>query len=99
MYLRKPQLVYVGNVTARAMHTEELVARDLVNNIAYGVRWHDATTVLKELGCSLFLEMPPGHILSDLAKENLKGIDAVPVESGVLTRVLRLTQQEERERD
>jgi hypothetical protein len=29
----------------------------------------------------------------------LKGIDAVPVEAGVLTRVLRLTQQEERERD
>jgi malonate decarboxylase epsilon subunit len=99
MHLKAPKLVYVGNVTARAMHTKELIARDLVNNIAYGVRWHDATTVLKELGCNLFLEMPPGHILSDLAKENLKGIDAVPVESGVLTRVLRLTQQEERERD
>jgi len=94
MYLRKPQLVYVGNVTARAMHTEELVARDLVNNIAYGVRWHDATTVLKELGCSLFLEMPPGHILSDLAKENLPGVHAVPVEARVLARVLRLAQQD-----
>jgi malonate decarboxylase epsilon subunit len=94
MYLRKPQLVYVGNVTARAMHTKELVARDLVNNIAYGVRWHDATTVLKELGCSLFLEMPPGRILSDLAKENLPGVHAVPVEARVLTRVLRLAQQD-----
>jgi malonate decarboxylase epsilon subunit len=94
MDLRKPQLVYVGNVTARAMHTKELVARDLVNNIAYGVRWHDATTVLKELGCSLFLEMPPGHILSDLANENLPGVHAVPVEARVLTRVLRLAQQD-----
>src|SRR6202453_1562197 len=94
MYLRKPQLVYVGNLTARAMHTKELVAHDLVNNIAHGVRWHDATTVLKELGCSLFLEMPPGHILSDLAKENLPGVHAVPVEARVLTRVLRLAQQD-----
>jgi malonate decarboxylase epsilon subunit len=94
MYLRKPQLVYVGNVTARAMRTKELIAHDLVNNIAYGVRWHDATTVLKELGCSLFLEMPPGHILSDLAKENLPGVHAVPVEACVLTRVLRLAQQD-----
>jgi malonate decarboxylase epsilon subunit len=93
MDLKTPQLTYVGNVTARAMRTKELVARDLVNNIAHGVRWHDATTVLKELGCNLFLEMPPGHILSDLAKENLRGIDAVPVEAGVLTRVLRLAQQ------
>jgi malonate decarboxylase epsilon subunit len=99
MHLKAPKLIYVGNVTARAMRTKERIARDLANNIAHGVRWHDATTVLKELGCNLFLEMPPGHILSDLAKENLKGIDAVPVEAGVLTRVLRLTQQEERERD
>jgi malonate decarboxylase epsilon subunit len=99
MHLKAPKLIYVGNVTARPMRTKELIARDLANNIAHGVRWHDATTVLKELGCNLFLEMPPGHILSDLAKENLKGIDAAPVEAGVLTRVLRLTQQEERERD
>ena len=99
MHLKAPKLIYVGNVTARPMRTKELIAHDLANNIAHGVRWHDATTVLKELGCNLFLEMPPGHILSDLAKENLKGIDAVPVEAGVLTRVLRLTQQEERERD
>jgi malonate decarboxylase epsilon subunit len=94
IHLKTPQLAYVGNVTARAIRTKELVARDLVNNIAHGVRWHDATTVLKELGCNLFLEMPPGHILSDLAKENLRGIDAVPVEADVLTRVLRLAQQE-----
>jgi malonate decarboxylase epsilon subunit len=99
MHLKAPKLIYVGNVTARPMRTKELIARDLANNIAHGVRWHDATTVLKELGCNLFLEMPPGHILSHLAKENLKGIDAVPVEAGALTRVLRLTQQQERERD
>ena len=61
MYLRKPQLVYVGNVTARHAY-QELVAHDLVNNVAYGVRWHDAT---QYLGTQLqsFLEMPPGHIL------------------------------------
>jgi malonate decarboxylase epsilon subunit len=75
------------------MGTKELVAHDLVNNIAHVVRWHDATTVVEELGYSLFLEMPPGHIPSDLAKENLQGIDAVPVDAGVPTRVLRLAQQ------
>src|SRR5271170_1948386 len=99
MHLKAPEVSYVGNVTDRPMRTKELIARDLANNIAHGLHCHDTTRVLKELGCNLFLEMPPGHILSDLAKENLKGIDAVPVEAGVLTRVLRLTQQEERERD
>ena len=90
--LTTPRITYVGNVNARAMRTKEAVARDLVNNIAHGVRWYDATTILKELGCDLFLEMPPGHTLSDLAKENLTGINSLPVEASVLPRVLRLAQ-------
>jgi malonate decarboxylase epsilon subunit len=92
--LTTPHMIYVGNVNARAMRTKELVARDLVNNIAHGVRWHDATTLLKELGCDLFLEMPPGHTLSDLAKENLPGINSVPVEASVLPSILRLIQMQ-----
>jgi malonate decarboxylase epsilon subunit len=93
--LTTPRMTYVGNVNARAMSTKEMIARDLVNNIAHGVRWHDATTVLKELGCNLFLEMPPGHTLSDLAEENLPGINSVPVEASILPKVLRLVHQEE----
>jgi malonate decarboxylase epsilon subunit len=92
--LRKPTLTYIGNVNARAMRTPELIASDLANNIAHGVRWHDATTVVRELGCNLFLEMPPGHVLSDLAQENLPGVNALPVERDILPRVLRLARQE-----
>jgi len=61
MKLEQPRLIYVGNVKARALRTATAVAEDLASNIAHAVRWHDATTVLKELGCRLFLEMPPGH--------------------------------------
>ena len=92
--LGTPQVTYVGNVNARPMRTAELVARDVVNNIAHGVRWYDATTVLKELGCALFLEMPPGHVLSDLANESLPGVRAVPIEATVLPRILRLVREE-----
>jgi malonate decarboxylase epsilon subunit len=95
MSLSPPQVVYVGNVNGRPLRTKELVANDLVNNIAHGVRWNDATTVLQELGCNLFLEMPPGHTLSDLAGQNLRGVHSIPVEASVLPRVLRLAQQEE----
>ena len=91
--LTTPRMTYIGNVNGRAMRTKEMVARDLVTNIAHGVRWHDATTVLKESGCNIFLEMAPGHTLSDLAEENLPGIRSVPVEANVLTRVLRLAHQ------
>lgn len=89
-----PQVIYVGNVNARPLRTAELVMRDVVNNIAHGVRWYDATTVLKELGCALFLEMPPGRVLTDLANESLSDVRAVPVEASVLPKVLRLVQEE-----
>jgi malonate decarboxylase epsilon subunit len=92
--LRTPQMTYVGNVNARAMRTADCVANDLANNIAHSVHWHDATVVARELGCDLFLEMPPGHILSDLAKENLSAVSALAVESDVLSRVLRVAHQE-----
>ncbi len=95
MSLSPPQVVYVGNVNGRPLRTKELVANDLVNNIAHGVRWNDATTVLQELGCKLFLEMPPGHTLSDLARQNLRGVHSIPVEASVLPRILRVAQQEE----
>jgi malonate decarboxylase epsilon subunit len=92
--LREPGLTYIGNVNARAMRTPELIASDLANNVAHGVRWHDATTVAKELGCNLFLEMPPGHVLSDLAKDNLPGVNALAVEKHILPRLLRFARQE-----
>jgi malonate decarboxylase epsilon subunit len=90
----QPQIPYVGNVTARALRTATLVASDLANNVAHIVRWHDATTVARELGCNLFLEMPPGHILSDLATENLPGVTALAVEKDVLSRVMRFARRE-----
>jgi malonate decarboxylase epsilon subunit len=70
MTLEQPRLIYVGNVKARALRVAAAVVEDLASNIAHPVRWHDATTVLEELGCRLFLEMPPGHVLSDLARES-----------------------------
>jgi malonate decarboxylase epsilon subunit len=88
--LRTPAVTYVGNVNARALRTKELVANDLANNIAHGVRWHDATTVLKELGCQLFLEMPPGHTLSDLAQTNLTDVVSIPVGPDTLAKTFRL---------
>jgi malonate decarboxylase epsilon subunit len=92
MSLRTPAAIYVGNINARALRTKELVANDLANNIIHGVRWHDASTVLKELGCSLFLEMPPGHGLTDLAQANLSDVKSIPVEQGSLPKISRLAR-------
>jgi malonate decarboxylase epsilon subunit len=95
IHLQEPKMVYVGNVTGRALRSAEAISEDLATNIAHGVRWYDATTVLEELGCRLFLEMPPGHVLSELAEQNLSGVNSVPVDSAVLPGILRLAHQEE----
>ena len=92
MQIRDPQFVYVSNVKARAIRSAVGIATDLADNIAYGVRWHDATSVAQELGCQLFLEMPPGHALSDLVRENLSEVEAYPVVSGSIDRLLKRAQ-------
>src|SRR3984957_12570750 len=90
--VKDPMPIYLANVNARAVRTAQGVAKDLADNIAHGVRWHDATTVACELGCELFLEVPPGHTLSDLARENLQGIQAHAITSGTFDRLLKLAR-------
>ena len=79
IHLQKPKLIYVGNIAGRALRSAEAISQDLANNIAHGVRRHDATTVLAELGCRLFLEMPPGHVLSELGREAFPDVRTLAV--------------------
>ena len=90
--VKDPKPIYLANVNARAVRSAQGVARDLADNIAHGVRWHDATNVAQELGCELFLEVPPGHTLSDLARENLPGAQAHPITPGTLERLVNLAR-------
>ena len=90
--VKDPKTIYLANVNARAVRTAQGIAKDLADNIAHGVRWHDATTVACELGCELFLEVPPGHTLSDLAKENLSGIQAHAINPEKFDKLLNLAR-------
>ena len=86
--VKDPKPIYLANVNARAVRTAQGVAKDLADNIAHGVRWHDATSVACELGCELFLEVPPGQALCDLARQNLPGIQAYAITSATFDRLL-----------
>jgi malonate decarboxylase epsilon subunit len=90
MQLSDPKVPYIANVSARAVRTAQGVAKDLADNIAHGVRWHEATIVAHELGCDLFLEMPPGHTLRDLTQENIPNTSAYSVTSDNFDYVLKL---------
>ena len=55
-----PAVPYLSNVGGRALRDPEEIRDDLAQSVEWPVRWHDATTLLFELGVRLFVELPPG---------------------------------------
>jgi malonate decarboxylase epsilon subunit len=90
MHLQSPNYVYVGNVSARTLRTSDAISEDLASNVAHGVRWYDSVTVLEELGCDLFLEMPPDHVLTQLAKEAVPSVQALALGETSLRHALQV---------
>jgi malonate decarboxylase epsilon subunit len=93
MPLQSPNYIYVGNVNARALRTPDAIAEDLASNVARSVRWYDSVTVLEELGCHLFIEMTPGHVLTQLAKETVPSVQALALGETSLKHALHVVAQ------
>jgi malonate decarboxylase epsilon subunit len=87
--LKSPRMLYIGNVTARALRNPEDIAADLANNIAHGVRWYESMIVLQELGCTLFIETPPGHVLTNLSKQSVPDVKSIALEDTSLSYVVQ----------
>lgn len=65
-----PRGVYVDNRGGRPLHTGDAIRADLATNMRYTVRWFDALTVMVESGANVFVEAPPGQVLTDIAREH-----------------------------
>ncbi len=78
--VRAPRAAYVSNTRARVAREAREVAEDLIENVSHTVRWHDSVTLLFELGCRVFLETPPGAVLSKLVKDSFPEARAVALE-------------------
>jgi len=92
--LEPPRIPYVDDRGGRARRTADAIRVDLATNLAHPVRWHDATCVLYELGAKIFVEMPPGRALSDLAREAFPDVHTFAVEGqapAAIARALRRT--------
>ena len=74
-----PTVPYVSNVGGRALRGPEEIRHDLARSVEGPVRWHDATTLLFELGVRLFVELPPGDVLARLAADAFPEARAVAV--------------------
>jgi malonate decarboxylase epsilon subunit len=92
--MHDPQRPYVSNHRARVVHDWEGVREDLIQNVANPVRWHDSVTMLHELGVRLFIEPPPGQVLTRLAKQAFTEARATGVEDVRLDSVVLLAKRE-----
>jgi malonate decarboxylase epsilon subunit len=86
--IKTPKAIYISNRRARALRDPDSIREDLATNIAYPVRWHDATTVAYERGIRFFIEFPPGHTLTDLASTAFPearsiALSQMPIDSAV----------------
>jgi malonate decarboxylase epsilon subunit len=88
--LRPPMCVYVGNRGGRALRDPASVRNDLVTNVAHLVRWHDATALMFELGARLFVELPPGRVLTNLASSSFPDARAVACAANRIEAIVQL---------
>lgn len=74
---RTPSSGYIGNRGGRALHTAEAIRDDLATNMRFTVRWFDALTVMIEMGAKVFVEAPPGQVLTDIVREQYPDVAAI----------------------
>lgn len=93
----QPRIPYAGNYTTRTLYTADAIRDDLAKSIAAPVHWHDLMTLFYERGARLFVEMPPGRVLTDLMTKAIPAARAVALaDTGVRSAVL-LAQRMKRE--
>ncbi|WP_028550701.1 malonate decarboxylase subunit epsilon [Paenibacillus sp. UNC451MF] len=93
--LKEPQVPYIANTTARLLRTSEAIREDLIKSIAKPVQWHDMTKQLYERGARLFVEMPPGLVLSSLVRSSYPSARAVAISDTGVDSLLYLIKQEQ----
>ncbi len=75
--LADPSITYVGSVGPRVIRDARALRDDLAAGVAHEVRWHDASTMLVEMGARVLVETIPGHVLTDLAQQAFSNVRAI----------------------
>jgi malonate decarboxylase epsilon subunit len=76
LQIRTPRLAYVGNRRARVLRSAVEIAEELSTNVSHTVLEYDSVSLLYELGERVFIEAPPGVILTRLLVSTFKDVVA-----------------------
>jgi malonate decarboxylase epsilon subunit len=96
--LAEPQIRYICTHTARAALAAEDVREDLIRGVARTVLWHDSTRILVEFGVRLFIEVPPGTVLTHLTNSAFTDLQAVAMDNTSLDSVAFLAMRQRHSR-
>jgi malonate decarboxylase epsilon subunit len=92
--LSPPKALYIDNRGGRELRSPESIREDLATNMARPVRWHDASEVMYELGVRLFIELPPGRVLTGLAAAAFPDARAIACSEARLDSIRALARRE-----
>ena len=96
--IRAPEIPVVLNETARPTTDRDEIRRELGAQVSAPVRWAESLQVMASAGCTLFLEVGPGQVLSGLVRRTLPAARAISVqdEAGLAAVVEALSGTGER---
>lgn len=79
--ISKPQLPYVTNVTAEYVRDDVKVLDLLAKQVSSSVRWEDSVENMIADGVDTFIEIGPGHTLTNLIKKINREVTLVNIET------------------
>lgn len=74
-----PSFPVIMNVTGRPARDAATVRENLTRQLISPVRWHETMQSAKELGCTEFLEIGPGNVLTGLARRIDRELKVTPL--------------------
>ena len=77
--VRAPAIPVVANVDAAAREDADEWPQLLASQLCSPVQWRQSLYTLQELGCSTFVELGPGTVLTGMAKRTLKEVNTLSV--------------------
>ena len=81
--IRNAEIPVVANVNAQALTDVADIKLSLVAQAASPVLWEDCVTKMVDMGCSLFVEVGPGKVLTGFTKKIAKDATTLNVEDQV----------------
>jgi [acyl-carrier-protein] S-malonyltransferase len=88
---RDPAIPMVANASGTLLTRGDEVKHALLAQIVCPVQWIACVTTLRDAGCTRFLQLGPGRVVSGLVRQIDREVDAVAAESP--SRIARLARE------